>query len=538
MINTPYGSLPELGDEYWNLNPVLQGMIGDLTGRLSEENLGDIRDIYDAVEGAASANDALMTAVAANPASSFSGELNQTYVPRGYLVVSVKDAGATGNGTTDDTVAIQSAFTGGNRKVYFDPGTYRIAGEAIQIFANTIIEFHPQAIVLNDRTTGPDVFLNGEIGNTTFATGYTGAGNIHVIGNGATIDNGPRAARNTHTEAFAFGHAENISIDGLKFLNNYASHFIELNSIRKGSITNCLFRDYNNGGFTDRECINLDSATSTGFPQFGAYDNSPSTDILISGNRFDTVPAGVGNHSSTANWLSRIRIIDNVFNNIGEHAIRTTYWQDSVIRGNVINNTGTRAIWADKLVNSVVSDNTIRTPSTTETGNCAIQVGGTESDGVVVSNNAIIMTNIAFGIRLFAGTNHRVTGNKITGWTSQPVQSSINLSQVDNVFRVSLATDEAIGIDVPGQKQGLVIISANSASEATARGMWWIRANSGEEVAPTVVSSIGTTTASTGVLTGSTGLAGTTTISVWNGKLYIENRRSVATGYNVQFVTS
>lgn len=71
MINTPYGSLPELGDEYWNLNPVLQSMIGDLTGRLSEENLGDIRDVYDAIEGATTPSDALMTSVAADTGSAF-----------------------------------------------------------------------------------------------------------------------------------------------------------------------------------------------------------------------------------------------------------------------------------------------------------------------------------------------------------------------------------------------------------------------------------------------------------------------------------
>lgn len=538
MINTPYGSLPELGDEYWNLNPVLQGMIGDLTGRLSEENLGDIRDIYDAVEGASSANDALMTTVAANPSSSFSGELKQTYVPRGYLVVSVKDAGATGDGTTDDTAAIQSAFTGGNRKVLFDEGTYRFASDAVRIYANTTVEFHPNAKILNDRTSGPDLFMNGEFGNTTFATGYSGAGNIHIIGNGATIDNGPRSSRNTHTEAFAFAHAENITVDGLKFLNNYASHFMEFNSIRKGAVTNCIFRDYNSGGYTDRECINIDSATSVGFPQFGAYDNTPCTDILISGNRFENVPAGVGNHSSNGNWHSRIRVVDNVFVNIGEHAVRSLYWQDSVIRGNTIDTTGTRAIWADKAVNSVIAENSIRNPTTTEPGNCAIQVGGDESDNVLVANNAIFLTGVGYGIRIFAGIRHRATGNQVAGWVQQPVQSQVEQSVVDNVVRVTIATDAAVAVAIPGAKQGLVAIAAHSSSTTSARGLYWLRAGTGEETAPVALAELGTTVTSTGVLTGSTGLAGTTTISVWNGRLYIENRRSTTTTYSIQFIIS
>ena len=42
--------------------------------------------------------------------------------------VSVKDFGATGDGSTDDTSAITSALNSGSTSVYFPNGTYKITG--------------------------------------------------------------------------------------------------------------------------------------------------------------------------------------------------------------------------------------------------------------------------------------------------------------------------------------------------------------------------------------------------------------------------
>ena len=45
---------------------------------------------------------------------------------RGSTVANVRDYGATGNGSTDDTNAIKAAVATGKRIIYFPPGTYRI----------------------------------------------------------------------------------------------------------------------------------------------------------------------------------------------------------------------------------------------------------------------------------------------------------------------------------------------------------------------------------------------------------------------------
>jgi hypothetical protein len=55
----------------------------------------------------------------------FTGSITRSSTSKWSDIVSVKDFGATGNGSTDDTVAIQNAINT-NKHVYFPTGTYRI----------------------------------------------------------------------------------------------------------------------------------------------------------------------------------------------------------------------------------------------------------------------------------------------------------------------------------------------------------------------------------------------------------------------------
>lgn len=84
----------------------------------------------------------------------------------GQLVVSVKNFGATGNGSTDDTVAIQAAFdrmeARGGGWVYFPVGTYRIIAP-ITIDTAGVSAFGAGrgiAVIRNDSTTGNAITVN------------------------------------------------------------------------------------------------------------------------------------------------------------------------------------------------------------------------------------------------------------------------------------------------------------------------------------------------------------------------------------------
>jgi len=89
-----------------------------------------------------------------------------TYVPSGTGAVtttvqnklretlSVKDFGAKGDGTTDDTTAIQAALTAGaGNKVYFPTGTYKVTS-TLTISTGTSIEFNGNNAVINYTGTG------------------------------------------------------------------------------------------------------------------------------------------------------------------------------------------------------------------------------------------------------------------------------------------------------------------------------------------------------------------------------------------------
>ena len=76
------------------------------------------------------------------------------------LRVNVRDTGAKGDLTTDDTAAIQRALDGGQRTVIIPTGRYKISA-ALQVDSETRIQAAPDAIIqlANGAGNGPNVFL-------------------------------------------------------------------------------------------------------------------------------------------------------------------------------------------------------------------------------------------------------------------------------------------------------------------------------------------------------------------------------------------
>jgi len=75
-------------------------------------------------------------------------------------VISVKDFGATGDGSTDDTVALQAALTAGTGKsVYVPAGTYNTSA-ALNIFANTTLYSDQGSGIINVLPTASAVTMN------------------------------------------------------------------------------------------------------------------------------------------------------------------------------------------------------------------------------------------------------------------------------------------------------------------------------------------------------------------------------------------
>jgi hypothetical protein len=78
-------------------------------------------------------------------------------------VISVKDFGATGNGSTDDTSAIQSALDA-HAAIYFPDGTYKITA-ALNLNSYNVLRFESRSAIIQGALAGP--LIQGKAGTTT-----------------------------------------------------------------------------------------------------------------------------------------------------------------------------------------------------------------------------------------------------------------------------------------------------------------------------------------------------------------------------------
>lgn len=123
-----------------------------------------------------------------NGGSTPTGAVNRPINLKLAETVSVLDFGATGDGTTDDTTAIQNALNSGAKSVYIPAGTYKTTATIVRpnlvllhgdgSFASTIVAYHNNSIVKTGSGT-PGLNLVGDAYNSIQDLG---------IKNGATFN--------------------------------------------------------------------------------------------------------------------------------------------------------------------------------------------------------------------------------------------------------------------------------------------------------------------------------------------------------------
>lgn len=104
-------------------------------------------------------------------------------------IINVKDYGATGNGTIDDTSAIQAAWTASGGRIYFPAGIYVYNGTGLSGYADPSVTGEGRGstwIILGSTSR----LINGnEAWNSLNATGLTFSGGVGVIRNQYTGSN-------------------------------------------------------------------------------------------------------------------------------------------------------------------------------------------------------------------------------------------------------------------------------------------------------------------------------------------------------------
>ena len=221
--------------------------------------------------------------------------------------------GAKGDGITDDTEAIDTAFSNG-RTIYFPRGTYLLntclfnesdpsKAAALHVHSGLRLIFDPDAVLLRGSDAVTHMLYTG---NTIIDTDYNGASDIEIIG--ATFDE--NKSLSTNCTALNLSHAKNVKIKNCKFINSSGTwHSIEVNSSKDVYISECIFENNQN-----EEDIQIDCAGGTG--NLGSNDGTPCDNIHIYNCTFDTKGhVAIGGHDG--GWHKNIRVYNNMFRSSG-----------------------------------------------------------------------------------------------------------------------------------------------------------------------------------------------------------------------------
>ncbi|WP_088012299.1 right-handed parallel beta-helix repeat-containing protein [Gottfriedia acidiceleris] len=272
---------------------------------------------------------------------------------------------------TDETKSIQAlldlAKSKGSVSLYFPKGVYGMSGY-LRMYKNTNIQMSKDTVIKR-LGKGNNVFVNGEFGNKTYATGYNGEGNIHF--NGGTIDLNSKDAPiriDKNISAFDIGHGNNISFSNMTIKNGQNGHYFQISSSANIRFKNCIFKDvYHNSSINNMnyELIQIETANKRSFPTFGGYDLTISKNITIDNCIFKNVIRAIGTHgdgkygTEDVIYSKNIRIQNCKFKNSIDNMLNLTAYDNVVLKNNKIENAGGHGIYALHVKNSVISGNTI-----------------------------------------------------------------------------------------------------------------------------------------------------------------------------------
>lgn len=243
-------------------------------------------------------------------------------------IINVKDFGAKGDGVTDDTEAIQKAFSFASTKtsgafVLFPAGTYLVSKQVL--FGGDLCVYAYGATI---KATG-SASIYGMFANFF---GYTSdtparyAGNGNIVWLGGVIDgSGSEVAEDVARSQMMFFHAENVHVEDVIFKNGRRVHMLEYGACRQVRTINCKFLGNYPPVIDDYfpEAVQLDANTEASSPEGVVADSTPLEDIIFDGCVFgdltlsgdpnsDTAPmAGVGSHGSDAEQQHKNIVVRN-----------------------------------------------------------------------------------------------------------------------------------------------------------------------------------------------------------------------------------
>ncbi len=402
------------------------------------------------------------------------------------IFINVKDFGAKGDGSADDTAAIQAALTkaNGGGVVVVPQGTYKVTSR-LQVGSNTQVIGLGKPIVRKAFGAKNATLLMNMLGYTpeTHPGGSNGHSNILFRGiefRGEYFNqvSAETAAAPYREYCLSFVNGQNIIVEDCIFNSWNHCHLVEFSGIRGGIVRNCKFHNLSMdegavaaGNAHPNEIIQLDPNTEASNAA-SAHDGTANTNILIEGCRFGTAGTvnrygyAVGTHGSGGTYQGYITVRDNVIIGSCQYGLKLNNYHDVAVVSNTINATD-YGIWvlkdADRnFIGLFVEGNTI-TASSPVYYNYSSAAALFRRHSIVnnhlISNGGVSYTQDVIGLRF--------TGNLCYGgqWSFNACQSAV-IS--DNFFSspvaVSLAAPVRIQSSASGNSPFNTVFSKNQVS--------------------------------------------------------------------------
>lgn len=384
------------------------------------------------------------------------------------VMVTAKNFGALGNGSTNDGKAIQNFLdfcSQYNVIGRVESGVY-ILEKQLNIKSNTTLIFDTGA---EFKQTHGNTMIN--IQNNTH-TGYNGYRNISIYG--ATFNCNGAVIRDP-MDCFFIQHAQNVEFNSCTFKNVHSYHALDINGCKNIRILNCKFIDsYDSISKDDREAIQIDICAPDASQTDPCWDYTPSIDILVENCYFGTETSGalpytaaVGSHNVRYDkFYENIVIRNNYIEGCSKYGISGWKWNNCLIENNTIKNCaggikldtphrnaasgqntsgvykGLQATYGNKIINNNITDVTstegifirgkyITSPSSGEafdgtmydiliSGNIISQTSAATYPSLVLLNtyrstveSNIIKNSYSDGIRVYSSYENIIKGNKI-----------------------------------------------------------------------------------------------------------------------------
>lgn len=318
-------------------------------------------------------------------------------IPAG--AIDAKNYGTVGNGTTNDTKALQAAADAASGKtLYIEPGTYLTSGLTIngptQILANG---------VTFKAASGASMLL--EIQKSTTVTGIdldgngTGTGGIHIPGISNVTVSGCHLNNIKNDPAVDISDSSNVTISGCSITGSGGDAIDILNTTNSKFLNNTVT---NSGGH--------------GMEWWGGDSANPQGPNGVSGLTFDgnTVTNSTGGAAIWGSMGQDITITNNSVTECGDVCIDPEGGTNIKIQNNHVHNGDNGGITVFYGATYVeISNNTVVQDS--GYGNGIMIYGTFTSKNISILNNNVT-TNGSDGIFTLHGvlSNSTITGNTIT----------------------------------------------------------------------------------------------------------------------------